>query len=91
VALFTFDRGLEFISVAPVALDQTWSFVMSEFPKTGFVRIKQILAPEGPIPVSKSTWWQGVKDGRFPKSIKLGYGVTVWRAEDIRAMYEKPD
>lgn len=58
-----------------------------EFPKTGFVRIKQIIAPWGPIPVSKSTWWQGVKDGRFPKSIKLG-GVTAWRAEDIRALYE---
>ena len=58
-----------------------------EFPKTGFVRIKQIIAPWGPIPVSKSTWWQGVTDGRFPKSIKLG-GVTVWRAEDVRALYE---
>ncbi len=61
-----------------------------EFPKTGFVRIKQIIAPWGPIPVSKSTWWQGVKDGRFPKSIKLG-GVTVWRAEDVRALYEGVD
>lgn len=60
---------------------------MTDFPKHGFVRIKQILAPIGPIPVSKSTWWQGVKDGRFPKGIKLG-GVTVWRAEDIRALYE---
>lgn len=59
-----------------------------EFPKTGFVRIKQIIAPWGPIPVSKSTWWQGVKDGRFPKGQKLGPGVTVWRAEDIRALYE---
>ncbi|MDF1680267.1 AlpA family phage regulatory protein [Ponticaulis sp.] len=59
-----------------------------EFPKTGFVRIKQIIAPWGPIPVSKSTWWQGVKDGRFPKGHKLGPGVTVWRAEEIRALYE---
>lgn len=59
-----------------------------EFPKTGFVRIKQIIAPWGPIPVSKSTWWQGIKEGRFPKAHKLGPGVTVWRAEDIRALYE---
>jgi len=58
-----------------------------DFPKTGFVRISQILAPRGPIPVSKSTWWQGVKDGRFPQSQKLGPS-TVWKAEDIRAMYE---
>ena len=58
------------------------------FPETGFLRIKQILAPNGPIPVSKSTWWAGVKDGRFPKPMKLGARVTVWRAEDIRALIE---
>lgn len=59
----------------------------TEFPKTGFVRMKQIIAPDGLIPISKSTWWLGIKDGRFPKGIKLG-GVAVWRAEDIRAMWE---
>jgi len=58
------------------------------FPQTGFVRLKQIIAPYGPIPVSKSTWWAGVKDGRFPKPKKLGSRVTVWRVEDIRALYE---
>jgi prophage regulatory protein len=41
-------------------------------PDTGFVRLTSIIAPSGPIPVSKSTWWQGVKDGRFPKPVKLG-------------------
>ena len=55
-------------------------------PQTGFVRLKQILAPRGPIPVSKSTWWAGVKDGSFPKPMKLGDRVTVWRAEDIQAL-----
>lgn len=61
----------------------------SELPETGPVRLSQILAPRGPIPVSKSTWWQGVKDGRFPKPQKLGPRTTVWRAEDIRALYEE--
>lgn len=59
-----------------------------EFPETGFVRLKQIIAPYGPIPVSKSTWWAGVKDGRFPKPRKLGNRVTVWKANEIRALYE---
>lgn len=62
--------------------------VYSEFPKTGLVRVKQILAPVGPIPVSKSTWWAGVKEGRFPQPLKLGPRTTVWRAEDIRSLYE---
>lgn len=55
-------------------------------PEAGFLRISQILAPAGPIPVSKSTWWAGVKDGRFPKPLKLGARVTVWRVEDIRQL-----
>ena len=59
------------------------------FPETGFVRLKQILAPIGPIPVSKSTWWAGIKDGRFPTPVKLGSRITVWHAEDIHALIEK--
>lgn len=60
----------------------------SELPATGFLRLRAILAPVGPIPVSKSTWWQGIKDGRFPKPVKLGKRVTVWRVEDIRRLIE---
>lgn len=58
------------------------------FPETGLVRLAEILAPNGPIPVSKSTWWNGVKDGRFPQPIKLSERVTCWKAEDIRALFE---
>jgi len=57
-----------------------------ELPQTGFVRLASILSPKGPIPVSKSTWWAGVKSGRYPKSIKLGPRITAWRVEDIRAL-----
>jgi predicted DNA-binding transcriptional regulator AlpA len=59
-----------------------------ELPTAGFVRLASILAPVGPIPVSKSTWWAGIKDGRFPKPVKLGSRITVWRDEDIRALIE---
>lgn len=60
----------------------------TDFPHTGFVRLSSIIAPKGPIPVSKSTWWAGIKDGRFPKPVKLGPRITVWRVEDIRAMID---
>lgn len=49
-------------------------------PETGFVRLSTVLKL---IPVSKSTWWEGIKSGRFPKAIKLTARTTVWRAEDI--------
>ena len=55
-------------------------------PESGFVRLPAILAPVGPIPVGKSTWWQGIKDGRFPKPVKLGPKTTAWRVEDIREL-----
>lgn len=58
-------------------------------PRAGALRLRQVLAPVGPIPVSSSTWWAGVKDGRFPKPIKLGPRITAWRVEDIRALIEK--
>jgi predicted DNA-binding transcriptional regulator AlpA len=58
-------------------------------PETGFVRLTSILAPNGPIPVSKSTWWAGIKSGRYPDPIKLGPRITAWRVEDIRALIER--
>lgn len=54
-------------------------------PETGFLRLPQILAL---IPISRSAWWEGVRQGRFPKSIKLGTKTTVWRAEDIRRLID---
>ena len=60
-----------------------------DFPRTGLVRLKQILAPLGPIPVSRSTWWEGVRTGKFPKPIKISSRATAWRAEDVRRLFEK--
>lgn len=61
----------------------------SQLPLEGFVRIKQIIAPNGPIPVSKSTWWAGVKSGRFPKPVRIfGPRITVWNVKEIRALIE---
>ena len=71
---------------------------MSNSPINGFLRLPQIIGdpkanPPKPalIPVGKSYWWQGVRDGRFPQPFKLGPRVTVWRAEDIRALIESAE
>ena len=61
----------------------------TELPATGFLRLSSIIAPRGPIPVSKSTWWAGIKDGRFPRPVKLGARITVWRVEDIKGLIER--
>lgn len=41
------------------------------------------------IPVSRTTWWRGVKEGRFPAGVKLSGGITVWKVEDIREYLQK--
>lgn len=56
-----------------------------DLPETGFLRLPEVLKF---IPVSKSTFWAGIKTGRFPKPQKLGPRITVWRAEDIKAFIE---
>jgi predicted DNA-binding transcriptional regulator AlpA len=57
-------------------------------PNTGFVRLSAVLGPRGPIPVSKSSWWQGIRDGRYPAPVKLGPRTTAWRVDDIRKLIE---
>ena len=60
--------------------------MQSSIPETGFVRLTQILAV---IPIGKTSWWNGVKSGRFPKSVKLSPRCTAWKAEDIHALIKK--
>ena len=57
----------------------------NDLPNTGFLRLPQVLEF---IPVSKSSWWAGCKNGRYPKPIKLSARTTVWRVEDIRELIE---
>jgi prophage regulatory protein len=66
---------------------------MQQLPETGFVRLTQILGnpkadPPIPaiVPVSKSSWWAGVKAGRYPKPVKLGPHTTAWPVESVRVL-----
>lgn len=60
--------------------------MFSENRSESFLRLPQVLAI---IPISKSTWWQGCKDGRYPQPIKLGPRTTVWRSADIFALVRR--
>lgn len=71
---------------------------MQAIPETGYLRLAQIVgrpktadtpAIPGIIPVSRSTWWAGVRSGRYPQPTRaLGERITAWRVEDIRALIE---
>jgi predicted DNA-binding transcriptional regulator AlpA len=66
-------------------------------PETGYLRLSAIVGKSATdtaqaipalIPVSKSTWWAGVKAGRYPQPVKLGDRITAWRVEDICALID---
>jgi predicted DNA-binding transcriptional regulator AlpA len=47
------------------------------------LRLPQVLEI---VPVSKSTWWHGVRIGRYPQSVRLGQRAVGWRASDIQKL-----
>lgn len=53
------------------------------------VRLRQVLHPLGPVPMSASSWWAGVRKGIYPQPIKLGPRITAWRKSDIQAFVRK--
>lgn len=67
---------------------------MLTLPETGYLRLAQIVGnPKAGIPaiipVSKSTWWAGVRSGRYPQPTRaLGDRITAWDVADIRQLIE---
>jgi predicted DNA-binding transcriptional regulator AlpA len=55
-------------------------------PEIGYVRLPLVLQV---YPIGKSTWWAGVKAGKYPAPVKLGPRVSAWRVDDIRELLSK--
>lgn len=61
---------------------------------SAFLRISEIVKPPARnkrkpdsrplIPISRDTWYRGIKSGAYPKAIRLAGGINVWRAGDIK-------
>jgi predicted DNA-binding transcriptional regulator AlpA len=65
-------------------------------PETGFLRLSQIIGDKKShiapiIPVGRTTWLMGVKNGDYPQPIKLSPRTVAWRVEDIRQLIEDLD
>lgn len=55
-------------------------------PTSGFIRLPEVLHY---YPVSRSAWWAGIREGRYPQGVKLGPNTTAWRVEDIHDLIER--
>jgi prophage regulatory protein len=58
---------------------------------SGFLRIWQIVGDKKRnipplIPIGRTTFLNKVKEGKYPKPVKLGERITAWRVEDIKAL-----
>jgi len=56
---------------------------MEQSENRGFLRLPDVLHR---VPVSRSAFWKGVSDGRFPPGIKLSERTTAWRISDIDSL-----
>lgn len=55
-------------------------------PAEGFVRLPTVLAVFG---IKKTALWDWIRNGRFPKGVKLGPRTTAWDVADLRAHMAK--
>jgi prophage regulatory protein len=56
-------------------------------PSTGFIRLSVVLDL---IPWSKSTLWNRVAAGQFPRPVPLGPRLVGWRVEAVLAYIQSP-
>lgn len=40
------------------------------------------------IPISRTTWWRGVKSGIYPQPVRLTSSTVAWRASDIQKLLD---
>ena len=55
--------------------------------RPGYVRIETVLAV---YPISRAAWYQGIKDGIYPKAVQLSRRSVGWPTSAIKALIENP-
>lgn len=60
--------------------------ISTVLPAEGFVKLPVVLKVLG---IGKTTWWCGIRDGKFPRAAMLGTRTARWNVKDIRALIEK--
>ena len=59
---------------------------MPKQPIEQLLRLKDVLKI---YPVGKTTWYEGIKAGKYPKPLKLGVRTSAWKASEIQTLIDK--
>ncbi len=60
-----------------------------DLPDSSLVRLNQLLST-AVIPFSAATAWRRVREGTFPRPVRVSPHVTAWRVGDIRKWLKDP-
>ena len=41
---------------------------------------------KGVIPMGRTAWYKGIKEGRYPRPVKISERSVAWKSEDIDAL-----
>jgi prophage regulatory protein len=61
---------------------------------TGFLREWDIIPnkkrqTKGLIPIGRTSWYAGIKSGKYPAPVKLTERISAWKAEDIAKLIQE--
>jgi prophage regulatory protein len=64
---------------------------INALPAEGLVRASAILGDKAKglpaiFPVGQTSWWNGVRSGRYPQPVRIGVKAVAWRVEDLRLL-----
>lgn len=69
--------------------------VATTLPAEGYVRLSDIVGDaksnpprRGVLPIGRSTFWAGIRQGKYPPPVKLGARTAVWDVSTVRRMLE---
>ena len=86
VDLITPDTAVEFDRIAPYKKPVRKAPSVS-LEGDGYLRLEDVLTV---YPVSRSTWYEGIKQGIYPAPVPLGRRSVGWSRAAIRALVESP-
>jgi len=69
-----------------------------KLPEPGFTRLPKIIGDKnadppvtGFLPMSKPSWYRGIKAGRYPKPAKIGPNMSAWANSKLNKLMESFD